>query len=152
VSDIVPYVSPIFNVWFEYPVLLLFRLTSCMCSLYLVLNVLPVCLTYCTGQSRLLIQYMSLLLYLSICGGGLSIPWIVFSVRNATFTLVSRKIIASLTSLPLYVKVTHYVFWFGNSSHAFCFFLLINLVLLLRSMFMMVLLSVFCFFRYWIHI
>jgi hypothetical protein len=38
----VPYVCPVFSMWFAYPVLLLFVLMSCMCSLYLVLNVLPV--------------------------------------------------------------------------------------------------------------
>jgi hypothetical protein len=51
VSDITPHACPAFNMWFEYPELLLLLLMSCICSLYLVLNVLPVCPIYFIGQS-----------------------------------------------------------------------------------------------------
>jgi hypothetical protein len=40
----VPYVCPEFNIWFEYPELLLLLLIALTCSLYLTLSVLPVCL------------------------------------------------------------------------------------------------------------
>jgi hypothetical protein len=105
VSVIVPYVCPVLNIWFAYPVLVLLLLISCMCSLYLVLNVLPVYPTYFSGQSMHFIWQMPLLLYLSICGCGLNIFCIVFRVRNATFIFISRKRFATfLTSLPLYVN------------------------------------------------
>jgi hypothetical protein len=38
-SAIVPYARPPLNMWFEYPELLLLLLMSCMCSLYVILNV-----------------------------------------------------------------------------------------------------------------
>jgi hypothetical protein len=38
VSVITPYAYPVFNMWFEYPEILLLLLMSCKCSLYLVLN------------------------------------------------------------------------------------------------------------------
>jgi hypothetical protein len=44
-----------FNMWFEYPELTLLLLIACICSLYLVLNVRPVCPMYFNGQSMLLI-------------------------------------------------------------------------------------------------
>jgi hypothetical protein len=53
---------------------------------------------------------MRLLFYLSICGEGFNIFWIVFHMRKATFIRVSRKsFVIILTSLPLYVKVTHFL-------------------------------------------
>jgi hypothetical protein len=51
-SIMVPYVCPVFSMWFEYSELLLLFLMTCTCSLYLVLNVLPVCFVYFNGQSR----------------------------------------------------------------------------------------------------
>jgi hypothetical protein len=51
VLDILPYVCPVFNMWFEYPELtLLIHI-----ALYLVLNVWPVCPVYFNGQSMHLI-------------------------------------------------------------------------------------------------
>jgi hypothetical protein len=44
-SDIVPYLYPVFNIWVEYPELLLF-VSAFMCSLYLVRNVLSVLYIY----------------------------------------------------------------------------------------------------------
>jgi hypothetical protein len=61
---------------------------------------------------------------------------------------VSQKIVISLTSILLYVKVTHFVFWFGRLPCVSCFFcggiLLITLVLylLLCNIYMIVLFSV----------
>jgi hypothetical protein len=55
VSVMVPYVCPVFSMWFEYPDLLLLFLMVSMCSLNLILNVLPVCPMYFSGQSRHLI-------------------------------------------------------------------------------------------------
>jgi hypothetical protein len=52
VSVMVPYVSPVFNMWFQYPELLLLFLIACIRSLYLVWNILPVCPMYFSGQSR----------------------------------------------------------------------------------------------------
>jgi hypothetical protein len=43
--------TPVFNMWFEYPELLLLFLIACICSLYLVLNVRPVCPIYFNGQT-----------------------------------------------------------------------------------------------------
>jgi hypothetical protein len=42
VSVVVPYVFSVFSIWLEYPELPLLFLMACICSLYLVLNVLPV--------------------------------------------------------------------------------------------------------------
>jgi hypothetical protein len=51
VSVIVPYVCPVFSIWFDYTELLLL-LIACICSLHLVRYVLPVCLVYFKRQSR----------------------------------------------------------------------------------------------------
>jgi hypothetical protein len=74
---------------------------------------------------------------------------IVFCVRKVIFTRVSWKSFIILrTSLPLYVKVTHFVFWCWGSVCLFCFCggggFLIRLVLysLLCSMNLMVFVSV----------
>jgi hypothetical protein len=42
----------VFNMWLEYPELLLLFLTVCICTLYLVWNILPACPMYFSGQSR----------------------------------------------------------------------------------------------------
>jgi hypothetical protein len=55
VSVILPYVCSVFNMCFEYPELLLLFLIACMCFVYLVLNVRPVCPMYFNGQSMHLI-------------------------------------------------------------------------------------------------
>jgi hypothetical protein len=68
VSVMVPYLCPVFNMWFEYGELLLLFLNACMCSLYLVRNVLPVCLMYVSGQSKHIIWQIPLSLYLSVRG------------------------------------------------------------------------------------
>jgi hypothetical protein len=52
VSVMVPYVCLVFNICLKYPVLLLLFLIACMCSLYIVWNVRPVCHMYFSGQSR----------------------------------------------------------------------------------------------------
>jgi hypothetical protein len=52
VSVVTLYECPIFNMWFRYPELLLLLLISCVCSLYLVLNVLPVCPNEVHGLSN----------------------------------------------------------------------------------------------------
>jgi hypothetical protein len=44
VSVMVAYVCRVFSMWFEYPELLLLLLMAWMCSLYLILNVLHVCI------------------------------------------------------------------------------------------------------------
>jgi hypothetical protein len=54
VSVILPYACPILNMWFECPVLMLF-LMACMCSLYLVLNVWPVCPKYFSAQYSIIL-------------------------------------------------------------------------------------------------
>jgi hypothetical protein len=66
-------------------------------------------------------------------------------VYKAIFICVSgKKFVTFLISLPLYVKVTHFVFWCCESLHAFCFcwreFLLTWMLLhyLLCRMFLMV--------------
>jgi hypothetical protein len=103
---------PVFSVWFEYPELLLLLLMSWICSLYLLLNVRPLCPMYFSVQSRRFIWWMPLLLYLSVCAWGFNIFCIVFCVRKAIFIRVSWKsLVILLTSLPLYVKVTHFIFW-----------------------------------------
>jgi NhaP-type Na+/H+ or K+/H+ antiporter len=64
-------------------VLLLLVLIACMCSLYLVFSVLPVCPMYLSGKSRHSIWYIPLLLYLSVCVFVCRMFWMVFCVRNA---------------------------------------------------------------------
>jgi hypothetical protein len=45
-STILPYVCPVFSMWFEYPELLLLLLVACIYSWYLVLYVRPLCPIY----------------------------------------------------------------------------------------------------------
>jgi hypothetical protein len=52
ISVMVPDVCLMFNIWLEYPKLLLLFLNACICSFYLVWNVLPVCPMYFSVQSR----------------------------------------------------------------------------------------------------
>jgi hypothetical protein len=92
---------------------------------------------------------MPLLLYLSICVWGFSIFYIVFYVRRAVLIRVSCKsLVILLTSLLLYVKVTHFGFWCWGSLYVFCFRGVggcqIELVLywLLCNMFLMVFFSI----------
>jgi hypothetical protein len=116
VSVMVPYVWPVSDILLEYPELLLLFLIARICSLYLILKVLPVWPIYFNGQSRHLIWYMPLL-YLSVLMWCLSIFSSVFCVLSC----VSLKILViHLTSFPQYVKVAHFVFCFG-SLHALCF-------------------------------
>jgi hypothetical protein len=91
VSAMVPHLCPVFHMWLEYPELLLLFLIACMCSLYLVWKVLPVCPMYLSGQSKHFIWYMPLLLYLSFCGHCPTMFCIVFRVLNAIFILVSSN-------------------------------------------------------------
>jgi hypothetical protein len=80
----VPYVCTMFNIWLEYPKLLLLLLIACTCSMYLVWKVPPVHPIYFSGQSRHFISWMPLLLYLTI-------HWcfimfcITFCILNAIF-------------------------------------------------------------------
>jgi hypothetical protein len=73
VSHAVPYVCPVFNMWLVYPELVLLLLMSWIRSLYLMLNVQPVCSIYFNGQSSNFIWYMPLLLYLSLCAWGFNV-------------------------------------------------------------------------------
>jgi hypothetical protein len=68
-SIIVPHVCPVLNIWFEYPELSLLFLVARICSLHLVWNVLPVCPTYFSGQSRHFVWQMPLFLFISIWMG-----------------------------------------------------------------------------------
>jgi hypothetical protein len=52
VSVMVPYLCPVFSIWLEYSELPLIFLVTCICSLYIVLNVLPGWSIYFSGQSR----------------------------------------------------------------------------------------------------
>jgi hypothetical protein len=113
VSVIFPYVCPVFSMWFECPGLLLLLLILCVCSLYLVLNVLLVCPTY-------FIWWIPLLLYSSICNFCLSIFCIVFFVRNATFTPVFRKRFV-IPHLSHYMYSWPTFFWLCGSVCVLCF-------------------------------
>jgi hypothetical protein len=110
VSVIVPYVWPVLNIWFECPEFALLLLIAWMCSLYLVLNVLPVWPTYFNGQSRHFIWYIPLLLYLSVCVVlCFNMSLIVFFVWNTTLIYVFLKsLVICLTSFPQYVNVAHF--------------------------------------------
>jgi hypothetical protein len=122
VSVMVPYVCPMFNMWLEYPKLPLLFLTACMCSLYLLWNVLPVCPMYFSGQSRLFIWKMSLLLYLSVCGWCFTMFCIVFCILNDIIIWVFlNSFVISHVSFPLYVKVANFVFHRCESMSVFCF-------------------------------
>jgi hypothetical protein len=78
--------------WFEYPELLLLFLIACVCSLYLILNVRPVCPIYFNEQSIHLIWYTPLSSYSSRCGWGFTRFCIVFLVWNVILIFASLKI------------------------------------------------------------
>jgi hypothetical protein len=100
-----PLYSPVFNIWLEYPELLLLFLIACMCSLYLVWNVRPVCPMYFRGHSIHLIWYTPLFSYPCICGCGFTMFCTVFLVRNAIFICASLKsFVIFYVYFPLYVK------------------------------------------------
>jgi hypothetical protein len=93
-----------------------------MCSLYLILNVLPLCLMYFNGLSRHFIKQMPLMLCLSVCVWCFNMFWIVFCMRKATCVRVFLKsLIIHLTSLPQNVKVTHFGMWCLGLVCLFCF-------------------------------
>jgi hypothetical protein len=52
VAVVVPYLYPVFNVWVEYPELLLLFLNACTSSQYLVRFALRVCPIYLNGQYK----------------------------------------------------------------------------------------------------
>lgn len=54
---------------------------------------------------------MPFLLYLSVCLWGFCIFRIVFRVRKATLIFSLKSLVIFLTSLLLYMKVTHFFFW-----------------------------------------
>jgi hypothetical protein len=91
VSVMVSYVCPVFNMWLEYPKLLLLFLIACICSLHLLWNVLPVCPMYFSGQSRHFIWYMPLLLYLSVCEWCFTMLCIVFCIPNVIFFYILEQ-------------------------------------------------------------
>jgi hypothetical protein len=66
-------------------------LTACICPLYLVLNVWPICPIYFNGQSMHLIWYTPLSSYSSRCRRGFTKFCMVFFVRNAILIFVSLK-------------------------------------------------------------
>jgi hypothetical protein len=122
VPVIVPYVCPMFNIWFEYLELLLLLLIAWICSLYLTLNILTVWPIYFNGQSRHFSWYMPLVLYLSVCAWCFNTLLIVFCVWKATLSCVFLKsLVICLTSFPQYVNVAHFVLWCFGSSCMFCF-------------------------------
>jgi hypothetical protein len=72
-----------------------------MCSLYLVLNVRPVCPIYFNGQSIHFIWCTPLVSYSSYCRRGFTKFCMVFFVRNAILIFVSLKSFAiSFVSFP----------------------------------------------------
>jgi hypothetical protein len=111
VSVILPYACPVFNMWFEHLELPLSFMIACLCSLYLVWNVRPVCPVYFSGQSIHLIWYMSLFSYLSICGWGFTMFCIVFLVRNAFIWASLERFEIFFLSLPVYAKKVVYTKW-----------------------------------------
>jgi hypothetical protein len=86
VSITVPYVCPVFSIWFEYPELLIVA-SDCLNVFFISgLKCFPVCPMYFSGQSRHLIW-----LYLSVCVWDFSIFCIEFYVRKAILICVSLK-------------------------------------------------------------
>jgi hypothetical protein len=66
---------------------------------------------------------MLLLLYLSFCEWGFNIFCIAFCVQKAIYICTSLKnFVIFLTSLPLCVKVFHFVMWCCESMYVFCFY------------------------------
>jgi hypothetical protein len=50
--SVVSVMVSVYNMWFEYPELKLLFLMTYMCSLYVVLNILPFCPVYFNEKSR----------------------------------------------------------------------------------------------------
>jgi hypothetical protein len=70
-SVIVPYVCPVFCIWFEYPEFPLLFLIACTRSLYLVWHVLCVCPMYFNRESMQFFWYMPLFSCIFVCEYGL---------------------------------------------------------------------------------
>jgi hypothetical protein len=85
---------------------------SLICSLYLVLNVRPVCPIYLRGHSLHAIWYTPLQLYMSVIFSlAFTCCFIVLLVLNATFMVVFQNNLAIILILgPNYVKVIHFSF------------------------------------------
>jgi hypothetical protein len=108
-----PYV---FSMWFPYPELPLMFLMAWMCSLHLILNILPVCIL------KHFIWYMSFCYIYLFAYGACNIFCILFCIQTATFIRVLLKsLVVFLTSWPQYVKVAHFVSWCWGSVYMFCF-------------------------------
>jgi hypothetical protein len=89
ISVMVLYVCTEFSIWFEYPELPLLFLMAWICSLYLILNILPVCPMYFSGQSRHFICEMPLLPF-CLCMG-FNVVCIVFCARRSICICVHWK-------------------------------------------------------------
>jgi hypothetical protein len=100
-SAILPYVCLVFNIWFEYHELPLLLIIACICSLYLVLNVQPVCPMYFNGKSIHLTWYTPLCSHLSRCRRGFIRFSTVFLVWNGILIFASLKSsVISFVSFP----------------------------------------------------
>jgi hypothetical protein len=80
---VLPYLCSVFNICFEYPELPLLFLIAWTCSLYLVLNVRPVCPIHFNGQSMHLILYTPLF-HTRLLGEALLsfVCWFLFGMRS----------------------------------------------------------------------
>jgi hypothetical protein len=80
VSVMFPYECPVFNIWLEYPDLLLLVFMSLICFLYLVLIGRPVCpmYKYFIGQLVHLIWYTPFFSYMCLC------VWFQYVLYGAT--------------------------------------------------------------------
>jgi hypothetical protein len=96
---------------------------SRMCSLYLVLNVRPVCPIYLRGHSVHCSSYTPLKLYLSvILLFVLKWCFMLFFVLNDVPTSVFlNNLVIVLVSGPKYVKVAHFLFCSALGFGGFCF-------------------------------
>jgi hypothetical protein len=115
-----PYVCRVCNIWFECSQLPLLFLIACVCSLYLVWNVRPVCPIYFSGQSIHLIWYTPLLSYLSICGQGFIRFCIVFCSECSSYLCFFTKFCDFFVSFLQYVKMAHFVVWSCGPTFLLC--------------------------------
>jgi hypothetical protein len=88
VSVMISHACSVFNIWFEYLDLPLLLLTACICSLYLVWNVILVFPMYFNGQFRHITWYMPLFSYLIVYMYGVIMFCIVSCVPHGTIPAV----------------------------------------------------------------
>jgi hypothetical protein len=111
-SRISPYACPVFSICWAYVEVSLLCFVALMCTLYRMLNDLPVWPIYSRGQSLHLSLYIPLCSYVLFpCYFCCTCLCMLFVILYATFKFVFLNILVIfLTSCPKYVNVVHLSF------------------------------------------